>query len=253
MYRSRSGVLVAVAGLGVLLGMVSAGHAITINEIRIDQPGGDRSEYFELDGTPGESLDGLAYVVIGDGVGGSGVIDAVVDLTGAAIPANGFFVATESTFENGVGETFDGITADLVTVLDFENSDNVTHLLVTGFTGLKGDDLDTNDDGVLDSTPWASVVDGVALAEELNPPTSTEYEYGTDLGLPVVGPDGPFVPGQVFRTSDGSSAWAIGGFGLGENDTPGVSNIVVAEPSSLLLVLAAGLIGLIGRRPANRA
>ena len=40
-----------------------------INEIRIDQPGTDNDEYFELLGEPNASLDGLTYIVIGDGVG----------------------------------------------------------------------------------------------------------------------------------------------------------------------------------------
>ena len=43
------------------------------------------------------------------------------------------------------------------------NSDNVTHLLVTDFVGNNGDDLDTDDDGVLDITPWNTIVDCVAL------------------------------------------------------------------------------------------
>lgn len=61
-------------------------------------------------------------------------MNAVIDLTGSAIPAGGFFVAAEPTF--GLG------TADFTTGLNFENSDNVTHLLVRGFTGSNGDDLD---------------------------------------------------------------------------------------------------------------
>ena len=120
----------------------------TLSEIRIDQPSTDNDEYFEIAGAAGASLDGLTYLVIGDGAGGSGTIEAVVDLTGNSIPGSGFFVAAESTFSLGV--------ADLTTSLNFENSDNVTHLLVDGFTGSNGDDLDTNDDGTLDVTPWST-------------------------------------------------------------------------------------------------
>ncbi|MFV2066788.1 MAG: PEP-CTERM sorting domain-containing protein [Pirellulales bacterium] len=234
MNGSRCSILFVAASLA-LFGMAQAGDAVTINEIRIEQPSTDRSEYFELHGTSGESLDGLSYVVIGDGASaaGSGVIDAVIDLTDAAIPGDGFFLATEASFENGAGDTFDGIAADLVTSLNFENSDNVTHLLVNGFTGRKGDDLDTNDDGVLDVTPWSSVVDGVALIEEPNPPTGTEYEYGTALGLPVIGPDGTSVPRHVFRETNGSSDFAIGGSDLGENDTPGAPNIPTILPGDM--------------------
>ncbi|MCB0790789.1 MAG: lamin tail domain-containing protein [Flavobacteriales bacterium] len=188
----------------------SAPPSIVINEIRVDQPGADNDEYFELAGPAGTSLDGLTYLVIGDGVGGSGVIESVTDLTGSTIPADGFFLAAESTFTLA--------TADLVTTMNFENSDNVTHLLVADFTGLDGDDLDTNDDGVLDVTPWSSVVSSVALIETTDIPASGEYVYATDQ----VGPDGLFSPSHVYRCS---SVWFIGPFDiLGGLDSPGLDN-----------------------------
>ena len=181
-----------------------------INEIRIDQSGTDNDEYFELIGMPGDPLDGLTYLVIGDGAGGSGTLEAVVDLTGSVIPASGFFVAAEGTFTLG--------TADLTTTLAFENSDNVTHLLVTGFSGANGDDLDTDDDGMLDVTPWTTLVDLIALVEEDNPPASTEFHYGP----PQVGPDGGFVPGHSYACPQG---WFVGTFDpIGTTDTPGADN-----------------------------
>src|SRR5690606_26020854 len=95
-------------------------------------------------------------------------------------------------------------------------SDNVTHLLVSNFSGADGDDLDTDDDGVLDVTPWDEVVDLMALILQENPPTSTEYHYGP----PTVGPDGEFVPGHAFLCEEG---WQVGAFGGGQ-DTPGEEN-----------------------------
>ena len=192
----------------------SGGGDIVINEIRTDQPGGDVDEYFELRGTPGASLDGLTYVVIGDGSGGSGVIDAggAIDLSGV-IPASGYFVAAEASFTLGV--------ADLTADLGFENSDNVTHLLVEGFTGSAGDDLDTDDDGVLDVTPWTAIVDSVALREEIG---------GGDLlySPNICGPNGTFVPGHFYLESDGTDSlvhYAIGEFDTVTGvDTPGAAN-----------------------------
>ncbi len=180
--------------------------AVDINELRIDQPGSDNDEYFELAGSAGTSLDGLTYLVIGDGAGGSGVIEAVVDLAGQSIPADGFFLTAESSFTLG--------TPDLTAFLNFENSDNVTHLLVQGFTGSNGDDLDTNDDGTLDSEPWSQLVDCVALIETVG---SGDLTYCAT----TVGPDGSFVPGHVFRCDAG---FQIGGFSLGTDDTPGSFN-----------------------------
>ncbi|MEA5511546.1 endonuclease [Crocosphaera sp. UHCC 0190] len=183
---------------------------ININEIRIDQPSTDNDEYFELTGTPGTSLNGFTYIVIGDGTGGSGVIEAVVNLDGSFINSNGFFVAAENTFTLG--------TADLITSLNFENSDNVTHLLVEGFTGTNGQDLDTNDDGVLDITPWTTVLDSVAL---LNSVGSGDLVYSQT----TIGPDGSSVPGHVFRSPDGTGNFQIGNFDPnGGDDTPGAEN-----------------------------
>jgi len=195
---------------------VSVAQGVTINEVRIDQPGGDDDEYFELAGAAGTSLDGLTYLVIGDGTGGSGVIEAVVELTGTTISSDGLFLVAEDN------DTF-GSVADLTATLNFENNDNVTHLLVGGFTGSDGDDLDTNDDGTLDITPWTEVLDLIALIEEENPPAGTEYHYGP----PTVGPDGSYVPGHVYRCSAG---WIIGQFNpAGGDDTPGAANNCLAD------------------------
>jgi predicted extracellular nuclease len=194
---------------------------VSISEVRIDQPSTDNDEYFELAGPAGTDLSGLTYLVIGDGAGGSGVIENVTDLSGQSIPASGFFVGAEGTFSLSV--------ADLTTSLNFENDDNVTHLLVDGFTGSNGDDLDTNDDGTLDVMPWATLVDLVALVKEANPPTGTEFHYGP----PSVGPDGSFVPGHAFLCP---SDWQIGAFSLGTDDTPGTANTCPIEPVEALVI-----------------
>ena len=93
---------------------------------------------------------------IGDGTGGSGVIELVVDLDGFSIDGNGYFLAAENTF------TLLGAIPDLITSMNFENSDNVTYLLVQDFIGADGDDLDTDDDCDFDSTPWTTIVDLIA-------------------------------------------------------------------------------------------
>ena len=191
---------------------------VVVNEVRIDQPGSDNDEYFELTGAPGAALDGLTYLVIGDGTGGSGTIEAVVDLAGQAIPGSGFFVAAEGTFTLGA--------ADLTTSLNFENSDNVTHLVVSDFSGANGDDLDTDDDGTLDVTPWSGIVDCVALVET---PGSGDQLYCADS----VGPDGSFVPSHAYLCPIG---WEIGAFDpAGGDDTPGAANNCAAGPGGLLI------------------
>ncbi len=39
----------------------------------------------------------------------------------------------------------------------------ISLLLVKNFSGAFGDDLDTDNDGVFDSTPWDAIVDSVAV------------------------------------------------------------------------------------------
>ncbi|MDG1490766.1 MAG: hypothetical protein P8M11_05255 [Planctomycetota bacterium] len=180
-----------------------------INEIRIDQPSSDDDEFFELLTEPGASLDGLSYIVIGDGSGGSGVVESITDLTGNSTSGSGYFLCAESSFNGG--------TPDLTATLGFENGDNVTHLLVRDFTGVLQEDLDTDDDGVLDITPWSEILDAISLIDEIG---GGDQSYGASLGFADLGPNGNFVPAHAVRCEE---SWRIGTFELGF-DTWGVLN-----------------------------
>ncbi len=237
---------VAVLAIGLTVG--GAGASVTINEIRIDQPSSDVEEYFELAGNPFESLDNLWYIVLGDDSGDgsgdpgkrSGSIEAVIPLGGLFIPADGYFLCTEATFNDAGGLGLSGLV-DLTIDLAFENGDNVSHLLVSGFTGAVGDVLDLDRDGIIDVTPWTALIDGISLIETNNPPVNNfdEWNYGYGGGI---GPDGTFVPGHVFRFLNGGGPWNIGAFS-GGFDTPGVANL--PAPGALALL---GLAGVVARR-----
>lgn len=213
-------------------GLTAQGNNLVfINEIRIDQPGSDADEYVELLGLAGDDLDGLTYLVIGDGTNGDGTIEAVVDLAGQVIPADSTFLMGESTMTLA--------TPDFVTSLNFENSDNVTHLIALGFTGAVGDDLDTDDDGVLDVLPWLVVVDAISLVESVG---SGDQYYASSLFTPLgtavdVGPDGSFVPAHVYRCTAGGATQdvRIGNFGFTPLtlDTPGTLNASCVYASSI--------------------
>ena len=205
------------------LAMTAVPVEVKISEIRIDQPSTDNDEYFEIcnTGMVPVDLSNLTYVVIGDGSGGSGVIEAVISLTGS-IPAGDCWIWTEGTY------TLGGTCMNTVTSLNFENSDNVTHLLVEGFTGSDGDDLDTNDDCILDVIPWTSIIDGVALVET---PGSGDCNY-SDPSIISVGPDGTFVPGHVYR--DDMMNWYIGAFDpVGGEDNPCTLGPAMCNPLDL--------------------
>jgi hypothetical protein len=206
---------------------LSNAHAVLINEVRIDQPGTDTDEYFELLGNANESLDGLSYIVIGDGTGGSGVIESVTSLSGLTLSGEGLFLAAENSFSLGS-------TVDLVTSLNFENSDNVTHLLVNAFSGTKGDDLDADDDGILDVMPWLEILDSIALMDSVG---SGDQVYSPNH----LGPNEGKVPAHVFRAAN-TGTWQIGSTAIAD-DTPGMGNMAVPEPPAPLLFLI-GLAGL---------
>ena len=208
---------------------------MTINEIRIDQPSADDDEYFELAGAAGEDLDDLTYIVIGDGPATlSGTIEAVVSLADQLIPDSGYFLAADTSFGT-FGTPFQHAIPDLTTAIDFENNDNVTHMLVSGFFGLNGEDLDLDNDGTLDSTPWTGVVDAVCLLRDPLVMSGEHYYCGEIPGAQLVGPDATNTPGHVFRLPDGTGPFEIGFF-PGPNDpgfidTPGARNRIPGDPT----------------------
>ncbi len=222
--------------------LCAAGPAVVINEFRTDQGGGDDDEFFELFGPAGTSLDGLTYITIGDDSGDgsgdlgkrSGVVEAVVPLTGSVIPADGHFLAAETSPMVNLGAI-----ADLIADMNFENGDNVSHLLVAGFTGAEGDILDTDRNGTLDVTPWAGILDAISVIETPNPPTdnANEWDYGFDGAggqTGGIGPDGSFVPAQIFRCETGVGPFQIGTFDLDADDTPGEPNLCIECGNGIL-------------------
>jgi hypothetical protein len=183
----------------------------SLNEIGVSDTATD-AEFFELTGAAGTDLTGLDLIVLeGTSVGGGrtpGQVAVHIDLTGT-IPADGFWAATSPEANSTYGVTGDQAIAD-----NTLPNLSTTYLLVSGFTGAVSDDLDTDDDGVLDSTPWTSIADAVAFTADDSP-----VLYSTT----VVGPDGSFLPAGAFRCPDGDGTWDLLDFNP-ENGTPGVDN-----------------------------
>ncbi len=192
----------------VLAGFTQA-SAQTLSEFRLDMPGTDTEEFVELAGAVGASLDGISFVILGDSgsTNFGGQVETAVDMTGHVINANGFFVLAKSTFTLGVADlTDDGMS--------FENSDNVTYMLISGFTGAVGDDLDTTDDGILDGLT-GTIIDSLSIIESIG---SGDIVYGSQS----IGPDGSFVPATGWLCDSGS--WMIGGFSDLAGNTAGADN-----------------------------
>ncbi len=187
--------------------------AFCLNEVRIDQPGADNDEYVEIKGTPGASLDDHWFIVVGDGSAAqaSGVIEAIVALTGKVIPEDGYLLIGEASMSLA--------TPDIVANLNFENGDNVTHLLVRGLKASNGTDLDADDDCALDSGLFAEVVDAVTIGTDTMPPVAgAECGYGS-----LVSPEKSAQAMHVIRCRSGG--WTRGTDAVvGGNDTPGAVN-----------------------------
>jgi plastocyanin len=193
---------------------------VQLQEIRTDQPGADDDEYAELRGDGNLMLNGLWYIVIGDGPDGSGVVENATDLTGFSL-INGTLLLAED-------EDTLGVTTDVIVNLNFENNDNVTHVLVMNFMGSEGDDLDTDDDGNLDIEPWTDTVDGVRIIYDPNGGDFT-YLMDEEIGPTVDG----YAPAHVYRYTSACGNFAMGTYDPYDPesaDTPGSENPACPTP-----------------------
>lgn len=246
----------AMAAGAASAGLAHGGVPLRLTEIRVDQQGTDSDEYFEISGTPGASLAGCWFIAIGDGASDpSGVVEMAINLGTWALGANGCLVAHEASFGT---VAFNGRTLQVhpdaanVTVgtgdsLNFENSDSITYLLVSGFAGTVGADLDTDNDGVLDLTPWTSVFDSVAFVRAgSKDPVYSEARLGP-VDLTATGG----MPPHGWRDAKG---WHAGGYASWNEDTPGTSSAIPA-PGAAATLLAALAVGKARGRdePSRRA
>ena len=192
--------------LAVLLAAAeTASAAVRLNEIYYspEQPEQGR-QFIELRSTTGgvESLDGVWILEIdGDPANvptlndNPGTVLTAIDLTGFSTGTNGLFLWRDSTtvLDNSPAPGVQGPEPSGVLALDlfpgrvdlgfegdedggtkiFEN-DASNFILVQGFTGALGDDLDTatnpeQGDGFFDVTPWTQVLDAVSMKETGDP------------------------------------------------------------------------------------
>ena len=193
-----------------------------INEFSASTSGTD-VEYVEVFGPA--LTDFSAYTVLeieGDSNSNMGVIDEIITI--GTTDADGLYLANlpANALENGT----------------------ITLLLVKSFSGSMNADLDADNDGTFDSTPWGSVVDAVAV----NDGGTGDLTYGVPVLSPNYDGISSFAPGGASRIPDGfdtdvASDWVRNDFDLagipgfsgtaiiGEAyNTPGAANEVYVAP-----------------------
>lgn len=144
-----------------------------INEFVADHTGTDTEAFIEILGDANTDYSAFTLLEIeGDSGATLGVIDAVIPI--GTTDSNGYWLDNEDA-ENGA----------------------VTFLLVEGFTGALGDDLDTDDDGVIDQMPWTRIVDGIATSDG----GEGDFVYAVDLAPNFDGD--PNQPGGASRIPNG--------------------------------------------------
>ncbi|HEU5088856.1 MAG TPA: lamin tail domain-containing protein, partial [Roseiflexaceae bacterium] len=186
---------VAFDGLGSHSSTCAGPVAPVINEFSASTAGTD-VEYVEIYGSP--NTDYSAYTVLeieGDAGTAIGTIDEVIAL--GATGANGLYLANlpANALENGT----------------------VSLLLVQGFSGALNTDLDSDNNGTFDTTPWSEIVDSVAV----NDGGAGDVTYGVPtLGVSYDGL--AFAPGGASRIPDGADTDATGDWVRNDFDLAGI-------------------------------
>jgi hypothetical protein len=168
-----------------------------LNEFSASTTGTD-VDFVEFFGSPNADYSAYTFLAIeGDSAPSSaeGTVDNVIPL--GTTDANGIYLVNlaANAIENG----------------------SISFLLVKGNTATVGLDLDTNDDGILESTPWDVVVDSVAI----NDGGTGDLTYTT----PVLGVayDGlPYAPGGASRIPDGFDTESVTDWVRNDFDLAGI-------------------------------
>ena len=195
---------------------------IQINELRISSPGSsdDDSNFVEIFGASGTSLNGVSLVVL-SGEFEPGEVNFVFDLTNVTIDDDNLVLVANPGIGNEISQAVTE-SNDVLSEFDFFGSPS-TFLLVENFTGAQGNDLDTNNDGVLDDS-IGTIIDSVSLVDGDG---TVDQSYSTT----VIGPaPGDFAPAGVARDVDGTGTFQQLVFNDFAADTPGESNEIIVPP-----------------------
>ena len=205
-------VLVLVGGLvlPIITTRAMTGDPVLLNEMLVSHTGSDTTEFVELYGTPGHSLDGLSLVVVEGDNSQAGTIDLRVDFgPDDHLGGNGFFLLGRAAgLSTNYGVTPDVALAPVGMATDvFENGSQTFALVVTTSVGAVGTQV-TGSETVLDSVGLWDGTDG-----------------DTFPWSPVLGLDDGFLPPGARRVTDGVDTdgpgdWVFADDMLGPSNTP---------------------------------
>ncbi|MEM9291970.1 MAG: choice-of-anchor U domain-containing protein, partial [Acidobacteriota bacterium] len=167
-----------------------------INEFVANHDGTDSSEFIEVAGDPSTDYSAFSVIAIeGDSTSPTGTIDRVYSV--GTTSADGYWTTgfVNNQLENGT----------------------TSFLLVEGFTGSAGDDVDTNDDGAFDTTPWTRIVDDVAVTDG----GGSDLTYATVV-LTSGFDGGSFTVGGASRIPDATDTDATGDWTRNDFDGDGL-------------------------------
>jgi len=216
-----------------------AAQPLVINEVYASHTGTDNTEFIELFGVAGTSLDGLSLIVVEGDSGAAGAIDRQIDFTAADVLGNnGFFLVGNPA---GLQANYE-VTPNLIIGDNFLENSSFTIALV-----------ETSSISGTSVTGSEVVLDTVAL-------TDGDAEDTFFFDAPVVGPDGFFFPAGTRRIADGVDTdtvadWAISNFFLGEANTPTAGSGIEPPPPPVVHIYdiqgAAHTSPLVGQTVSN--
>ena len=194
-----------IASIVVATGLALCAMAqVRITEAFVNPPGGNDAgrEFIEIQSCrPNFSLQGYWLIGIdGENFFNPGNIHWAIDLSAYSTGSNGLLLVRDGAavlLPEPAAETAVAVIPFAFTEAGMGN-DSYTVALVRNFTGQPGDDIDTNDDGVIDNVLWSEAVQAFGWKDDEEEPGQPDHIYPEQL-------NGVNIPGDLRRRPDGST------------------------------------------------
>jgi hypothetical protein len=182
-------------------------------------------EFIEIQSCrPNFSLQGYWLIGIdGENLFNPGNIHWAIDLSAYSTGSNGLLLVRDSDTvlqPAPAPETTVVVIPNAFTPTSMGN-DSYTVALVRNFTGQPGDDIDTNNDGIIDNVLWSEAVQAFGWEDDEETDTEPDHIYPTQL-------NGVDIPASLRRRTDGST-WEPDVIIFFQNNSIVVADVVNAD------------------------